>query len=165
MNKKLVLLSLLVVLVLGGGYLVVSRSSLKTSSISLKVPTKSTVGQILEVPLLIKVPSAINAGEFVFNFPTDLLAVKEIRKDGSIYQLWISGSPSFSNTDGTISLAGGLPSPGFVGEGKVATVIFETKKAGVAEISLDESRSRLLANDGLGTALPAHFQTVRLKVR
>lgn len=165
MRGKLWLRIVLLVVVMMGGFVLIRQQTPKTGTITLNVPTGLSVGQVFEVPLTISVPTAINAGEFVFTFPTDLLAVKEIKKDGSFYQLWVTDSPSFSNTDGTISLAGGLPSPGITGEGLVATIVFEVKKAGTAQITLDESKSRLLANDGLGTVVPAKFNSLNLRLR
>lgn len=165
MRKKYILRIILVALILGGAYYYFSQNKPTTGQIELDVPSSSTAGQIFEVPLTVTVPVAINAGEFVFRFPNDLLTVKEIKKDDSIYQLWITNSPSFSNTDGTISFAGGLPSPGFTGTGTIATVVFEAKSVGVAEITIDESQSRLLANDGLGTVVPVRFSPVRLTIK
>lgn len=165
MRGKLWLRIVLVIAVLGSGFFLIRQVTPKTSHITLKLPNTSAVDQTIEVPLTINALVAINAGEFVFHFPTDLLQVKEIKKDGSFYQLWVTGSPSFSNTDGTISLAGGLPSPGLTGEGTVATVVFAPIKVGQATITIDQTKSRLLANDGLGTVVPAQFKSVTLRIR
>lgn len=165
MRGKNLLRIILVALILGGAYYYFNQNKPTTGQIDLDVPSSSTAGEIFEVPLTVTVPVAINAGEFVFRFPSNLLTVKEIKTDDSIYQLWITNSPSFSNTEGTISFAGGLPSPGFTGTGTVATVVFEAKSAGIAEITIDDSQSRLLANDGLGTVIPAQFNPVKLTIK
>lgn len=152
--------------VIAGAYYYQTIRSAPPAAITLIPPGTTTSGQTIEVPLRVSAKTAINAGEFYFSFPEDLLQVKEIKKDNSFFALWIKDSPSFSNVDGTISVAGGLPSPGFTGEDAlVATVVFETKQAGQATITLDGSRSRLLANDGLGTKVPASFRPITLTVK
>lgn len=121
------------------------------------------VGQTIEVPLAVSVDQKINAGEFYFTFPADLLAVKEIKKDGSFYQLWVKDSPGFNNNTGTIYLAGGLPNPGFTGKnGLVASVVFTVKAVGSGQITL-EPKSRVLLNDGLGTAVPLNWQPISFR--
>lgn len=152
--------------VIGGAYYYQAIRSAPPAAITLVPPGTSTSGQTIEVPLRVRSKTAINAGEFYFSFPADILQVREVKKDDSFFALWVKDSPHFSNVEGTISLAGGLPSPGFTGEnGLVATVVFEVKQAGQAKITLDESRSRLLANDGLGTRVPASFNPVTLTVK
>lgn len=136
-----------------------------TAEIELKKPPAAQVGQTVEVPLLVNVNLPINAAEFVFFFPKDLVTVKEIKKEGSFFELWIKDSPTFSNDDGTISIAGGLPSPGFEGKGLVATIVFTPKKSGSGQITLDDSRTRLLANDGLGTVVPNTFESIPLSIK
>jgi hypothetical protein len=152
--------------VIGGAYYYQQNRNAAPASIALDIPAITADQQTIAVPLHINTKAAVNAGEFYFSFPTDILQVKEIKKDDSFFALWIKDSPSFSNTDGTISLAGGLPSPGFIGNnGLVATVVFDVKHAGQAKITLDESRSRLLANDGLGTKVAASFKPVTLTIK
>lgn len=151
---------------IGGTYYYQKLRSAPPAAITLTPPTNAATGETIAIPLRVSAKTPINAGEFYFSFPTNILQVKEIKKDDSFFALWIKDSPSFSNEAGTISLAGGLPSPGFIGQdGLVATVIFETKQAGQAKIILDESRSRLLANDGLGTKVPASFNPITLTVK
>ncbi len=93
--------------------------------------------------------TAINNAEGTLRFPVDLLRVVSISKSPSIFSLWVS-EPVFSNTAGTISFNGGVPSPGFSGSnGTVFTVTFETKKVGSATLSITDAFVR--ANDGEGT--------------
>ncbi len=165
MRGKVLVRVLVIILILAGATVFFRNQSPKSGVIELIAQGKPVVGQTFETPLTISVDQTINAGEFVFNFPPELLSVKEIKKDGSFYQLWVTDSPSFSNEAGTISLAGGLPSPGFSGTGTVATIVFEAKKAGSAEITLDTTKSQLLANDGLGTIVPARFKPVTFKLK
>lgn len=136
------------------------------ASIKLEAPKTVAVGQIFDAPLRVSIPSAINAAEFYFSFPKDKLEVVEIKKEGSFFTLWITDFPRFSNESGALELAGGLPKPGFSGKnGLVATVVFKAKAAGEAVIGLDSQRSRLLANDGLGTQVVSTFQPVTINIK
>lgn len=95
--------------------------------------------------------AAINAAEATFRFPSRLLEVSNISTNGSIFKFWAQ-EPNFSNSAGTISFSGGLPSPGFNGtNGKIFTITFRTKGAGQA--NLEVTNGAILANDGLGTNL------------
>ncbi|HUD20542.1 MAG TPA: cohesin domain-containing protein [Candidatus Saccharimonadales bacterium] len=135
--------------------------------ISFAFPQKLSNEQTLTVPLTISVTTPMNAAEFYFSFPTDLLSVKEIQTTGSIYQLWIKDSPSFNNDTGQIYIAGGLPKPGFVGRnGLIAKVVFTTKKSGTGKITLDETKTRILANDGQGSKITTSaWQPVNFEIR
>jgi len=147
------------------GLLVWVKPHDQSATIDLTAPNRVNTGSTFEVPLLISVVQAINAGEFYFNFPADKLTIKEIKKDGSFFTLWIKDSPSFDNQAGSLALAGGLPSPGFTGNnGLVATIVFEAKALGQAKISLD-AKSRILANDGSGTQVKASFVPKTISIR
>jgi len=164
MGKRLVI-GLLVLLAVGLG-IYWYRAVPKQSVIELPVPREVTVGSEFRVPLQVDVPTAINAGEFYFTFPPDLLEVSHIDQGGSFYQLWITGYPKFDNANGRIELAGGLPKPGFQGEnGLVATIVFKAKQPGRATIQLDEGKSRLLANDGQGTEVVSRFRPAILSIK
>ena len=92
---------------------------------------------------------AINNAEGVLQFPTNLLSVISVSKSNSIFSIWIQ-DPSFSNSAGTVSFNGGVPNPGFSGNGgNVITITFEVKQSGTATLSLGSDAVR--ANDGLGT--------------
>ncbi len=109
-----------------------------------------TVGNIFTVSALVNTQNkAINSAEAVLNFPTDFLEVVSISKSGSIFSLWVE-EPAFSNGAGTISLVGGLPTPGFNGSaGNIINMVFRAKRAGSA--SLVFSSAAVRANDGYGT--------------
>lgn len=92
---------------------------------------------------------AINSGEGVLNFDSRFLAVDKISTDGSIFKFWVQG-PAFSNSAGTISFAGGLPSPGYTGsKGEVMKITFRGVGAGASGLTFDSGA--ILANDGAGT--------------
>lgn len=130
-------------------------------------PKTLAAQQSLTVPLTISTTKAMNAAEFYFSFPADLVSVKEIQTTGSIYQLWIKNSPSFDNTTGQIYIAGGLPKPGFIGRnGLIAKVVFTTKKSGQGTITLDQTKSRILANDGKGSKISTStWQPISFEIR
>ena len=92
---------------------------------------------------------SINSIEGVLSFPKDLLNAESVSSTGSIFSLWVD-QPNFSNIDGTISFNGGVPDPGFTGtDGKILSVVFKAKKAGVANLSF--ASANIYANDGMGT--------------
>jgi 5-hydroxyisourate hydrolase-like protein (transthyretin family) len=119
-----------------------------------------TVGDILTTSILVNTQGqAINNTEAIINFPSDLLEVVSVNKSGSIFSLWVE-EPAFSNSAGTISFNGGLPTPGFNGTmGKIINIIFRVKGTGLA--SLIFSSAAVRANDGYGTDIlksPAQAQ-------
>lgn len=104
-----------------------------------------------EFSVSLKIESAgtqINAAQTTINFSADLLAVKSVSKDNSIFKLWPQ-EPVFSNSAGVINFSGGVPVPGFSGTGNVLTVSFAGKKEGIAAVSI--SGGAILAADGRGT--------------
>src|SRR3989338_3585944 len=109
-----------------------------------------SVGNILTTSVLVDTQGqSINNADAVINFPAGLLDVVSVNKSGSIFSLWVE-EPTFSNSAGTISFDGGLPTPGFNGTaGKLLSVIFRVRNAGTA--SLIFSSGAVRANDGYGT--------------
>lgn len=92
---------------------------------------------------------SINAISGALTFPTNLLSVESLSKDGSIIKLWAE-EPSFSNTNGNIKFEGVVLNPGFSGsKGKVLTIVFKAKASGDASALF--STGSVLANDGEAT--------------
>ena len=92
---------------------------------------------------------AINTAEATLTFDPTKLSIAAISKTSSVFTLWVS-EPVFSNTDGTISFAGGKPSPGFTGSsGTLITITFKGLTTGVGNVNF--SSASVLADDGLGT--------------
>lgn len=92
---------------------------------------------------------SINNAEAVIKFPADLVDVISVSKSGSIFSLWVE-DPVFSNSAGTITFNGGLPTPGFNGgQGLVVSFVVRAKKVGQGEFVFSNAAVR--ANDGLGT--------------
>ncbi len=109
-----------------------------------------SVDNILNASVLVNTQGqAINNSGAVINFPANLLEVVSVSKSGSIFSLWVE-EPVFSNSAGTISFDGGLPTPGFNGTaGKIVNIVFRIRNPGVA--SLVFSSGAVRANDGYGT--------------
>ena len=92
----------------------------------------------------------INAVEADIKFPADKLQVVTPSTGESFISIW-AAQPTYSNTAGTISFRGGLPSPGInTSSGLISKVTFRVKKAGTANLEFLFS-SKILANDGRGT--------------
>jgi len=115
------------------------------------------VGSTISVGLFVSsADQAMNAASGIISFPQDELEVVSLSKSGSIFSLWVQ-EPSSSNSAGTINFEGIVLNPGFTGaKGKIVTVIFKVKAAGVA--SLKFSSVSVLANDGQGTNILASLE-------
>jgi len=91
----------------------------------------------------------INAADGTLVFDVDDFSVQSITKEGSIFVLWVQ-EPTFSNSLGTISFAGGKPSPGYTGSaGIIFHILVKAKTAGTANITF--AAGSVLADDGKGT--------------
>ncbi len=92
--------------------------------------------------------SSINAAEGTLKFNPQELAVVAIDRQSSIFNLWVT-EPEFSNSAGTVTFSGGLPS-GYTGSaGTVFTVTFRVIASGTVRLSYLDGV--VLANDGKGT--------------
>ena len=98
---------------------------------------------------------AINAGQASITYPTDLLEVVSVSRSGSIFTLW-PVEPAASG--GQISFAGGVPNPGYTGNGGLITSVrFKAKAIGTATVRV--SSGQLLLNDGSGTNILTGYGT------
>ncbi|MBP6858315.1 MAG: hypothetical protein KBC33_00575 [Candidatus Pacebacteria bacterium] len=130
---------------------VVFAGSSQAATISvMPSPSKVSIGNIVTVKVAVStLGKSINNADAVIAFPTDMLEVLSISKAASIFSLWVE-EPKFSNFDGKISFTGGLPSPGYIGDGgEIASITFKAKKAGSASVVFLEAAVR--ENNGLGT--------------
>lgn len=111
---------------------------------------KLGVGATFTVSVFVNTQNeAINNAEATINFPTDLLSAISASQAGSIFSLWVQ-PVAISNSAGTITFNGGLPTPGYTGaSGKILSAVFKVKKSGAA--SLNFSSASVRANDGKGT--------------
>ncbi|RJO59464.1 hypothetical protein C4546_02095 [Candidatus Parcubacteria bacterium] len=121
-----------------------------------------TVGQSKTISILVvSADQAMNASQGVVSFPTDKLQVTSLAKTG-LFGYWTQ-EPTYSNNSGTVSFAGGLPTPGYKGSGRsVLTVTFKAKKTGAAKISF--TSGVILANDGQGTNILTGYGSATLNI-
>ena len=100
---------------------------------------------------------AINAAEGSVVFDPSKVSISSVSKSDSIFSIWAT-EPKYSNAEGTLEFAGGIPNPGYSGSNGVVLVInFKAKTAttvkGYTEIVLVSGA--VLANDGEGTNILA----------
>jgi len=116
-----------------------------------------TVGSTFDVSVFVNTGGQpINAVALDLKFPADKLQVVNPTAGQSFISIWVT-QPVFSNTNGTVNLKGGLPSPGInTSSGLITTVTFRAKTPGEAVIYVQNS-SQVLANDGQGTDLLNSF--------
>lgn len=138
------------------GLLVSGRSNAAATATLSFTPNQGeyAVDSTFDISLMLNTgDQAINAVEIGVTFPADKLQVVSPVAGSSFVSFWIAG-PSYSNSNGTITLQGGLPTPGIkTSAGVVSTVKFRAKSAGKATIKYSAT-SRVLANDGSGSAVP-----------
>lgn len=89
---------------------------------------------------------AINAGQATISYSSDNLEVVGVSSSGSVFSLWPK-PPSAAG--GVISFTGGVPTPGYNGNGSAISVTFKAKAAGTGYAKV--SGGQLLLNDGAGT--------------
>ncbi|MBI2984855.1 MAG: hypothetical protein HYY50_04500 [Candidatus Kerfeldbacteria bacterium] len=135
-------------------WLVPVRLWAQESAASLKVSPSSgifEVGSLVDVSFVLDTGGdAVNAISADVLFPPDKLQVVNPVASTSFVTVWVT-SPTYSNTDGTISFQGGLPNPGIrTNAGVVSTVTFRVKSAGKAIIKYAPT-SQVLRNDAEGT--------------
>ncbi len=90
----------------------------------------------------------VNAADGTLSFNPRELSVVAASRSSSIFSLWTT-EPTFSNSAGTVTFSGGVPT-GYTGTaGAVFTVTFKSLTSGAARISL--TGASVLAADGKGT--------------
>ncbi|OGG71099.1 hypothetical protein A3I99_03045 [Candidatus Kaiserbacteria bacterium RIFCSPLOWO2_02_FULL_45_11b] len=90
----------------------------------------------------------VNAAEGTIKFNPAEVTVVSVNRSGSIFNLWVT-EPTFSNSAGTISFSGGMPS-GYTGSaGTIFSITFKTTNASAAKVNF--TNGSVLANDGMGT--------------
>lgn len=108
-----------------------------------------TVGEIIEVRIIVESNIAVNVFFGNLSFNPDVLTVAKIDYNTSIADLWAQ-RPWYDNGNGTMNFAGGTTQPGgFVGTGELIKITFKTLQTGSGEIKIEDAR--ILQHDGLGT--------------
>lgn len=115
--------------------------------------------------LAIKVDSLaqpINAVSGFLRYDNNKIEIINTSKIGSIFNLWVE-EPNFSNIEGTLKFQGGVPTPGFIGNGgTVLLVIFKAKVAGITTFLWE--KGEVLASDGKGTNILSDLQNLSFVV-
>src|SRR3989344_4740843 len=109
------------------------------------------VGNSFDVSIFVNTNgNDINTVEGNLKFSSDTLQIVSPSTGQSFISVWIT-QPTFSNEEGTIHFAGGLPSPGInTTAGLVSTITFRAKAPGIGTIEILPN-SKILLNDGKGT--------------
>jgi len=111
-----------------------------------------TVGNNFSVQVRVNTGGvAINAIDGTLVFNPDKLEVRSVSKSDSILSLWVQ-EPNFSNSLGTVTFAGGKPTPGYTGaSGIIITITFRAKTATFETATVSFGGGSVLADDGKGT--------------
>lgn len=135
-----------------------SKTSAQGASLRLS-PQSGTffVGNTFDVSIIVNTHgNSINAVSADLKFPADKLQVVTPVSGKSFIESW-TAIPTYSNTEGTISLKGGIPSPGInTSAGLVSTITFRARAAGTAMVYFLDS-SMVLLDDGKGTNILKSF--------
>ena len=109
------------------------------------------VGSTFDVSVFVNTgDNNINAVQVDLKFDPKKLQIASPTAGSSFISVWIS-QPTYSNTEGTASFKGGIPSPGLnTSAGLVSTVTFRATTPGETTIYFSDS-SRVLLDDGKGT--------------
>lgn len=92
---------------------------------------------------------SVNALSISLDFPPDMLQVVSPSLGQSVIGVWTS-APKFDNSNGKISLQGGIPGGITASNALISTVTFRVKSVGSAIVKFLDG-SKVLLNDGLGT--------------
>ncbi len=106
-------------------------------------------GQIFTVNVVVNTSGVpVNAADGSLTFDPHELNVVAVNRTSSIFNLW-TAEPTFSNSAGTISFSGGVPT-GYTGAGGVVmSITFKSVTSGTAHVTI--GTASVLAADGRGT--------------
>ena len=106
-------------------------------------------GEKIIVDIIVESDQPVNVFKGLVNFDPHHLKVVAIDYNTSIANLWAE-LPWYSNGEGTLSFIGGTTvRGGFIGEGSLIKVTFESMNSGETKIGLNDVR--ILKHDGLGS--------------
>lgn len=122
-----------------------------------------TVGERFSVSAVIESETqAMNAVAADISFPQNLLELTSISQSGSVVGFWVQ-EPGYSNQSGTAYFEGVVLN-GYQGTaGRLVTLNFRARAVGTATVRF--SSGTILANDGLGSTLPAGLGTATFTIR
>ncbi|KKU47568.1 hypothetical protein A3H10_02110 [Candidatus Uhrbacteria bacterium RIFCSPLOWO2_12_FULL_46_10] len=143
----------------------ISPANAGSASLSLVSSKRTyTVGENVAVSVILSTGDvSINAASATITFDQKKLSVVSVSRSGSVFTLWAE-EPTFSNSQGVISLGGGLPTPGFSGRGAIIIrITFRAKEEGTTAVRF--AGGTVLANDGLGTNVLAGLTGLDLTIQ
>ncbi|MFC1663582.1 cohesin domain-containing protein [Patescibacteria group bacterium] len=110
------------------------------------------VGSTFDISIIVDTGNVpVNAIKADLKFPADKIQIVSPSSGKSFISIWLE-QPAYSNTEGTISFAGGTPDGINTSSGVISTITFRTIKAGEAIVKILPSSS-VLAHDGKGTEI------------
>ncbi len=120
-------------------------------------PAQALAGAILslaisENEIIVKISSpeiAVNAVRTIVIFDPTAVKILGIKTINSFCDQNLFIEKIIDNGQGRVIVSCGLPTPGFVGQGRVVELVYERLQPKSFELNLMESQ--VLANDGLGT--------------
>lgn len=126
------------------------------------VPSTGEFGIGKEITIDLKVDSegaGVNVAQATIRFPSDILKVNSISKEGSALNFWLE-DPVFSNENGTISFVGGTAYGVSGASIQLIHIVFTAKTAGTAGITILDAA--VTASDGSGANLLTKTQGATL---
>ncbi len=98
---------------------------------------------------------SINTIELHLAFDPNKMIIVSPSAGKSIIGIWVQ-PPTYSNSNGTVTLSGVIPGGITTGGGLITTITFKAIATGNAAITIGHG-SRILANDGLGSEVQSDF--------
>lgn len=113
------------------------------------------VGKVFSIDVLLSTKKdPINVTGVTIAYDPAQLEIIEVSKNDSIVNLWIE-EPEYTDIPGIMHFSGGITSRnGFIGEGKLATILFRSRKEGEARVNI--TSANVFAHDGVGTDILLH---------
>jgi hypothetical protein len=106
---------------------------------------------------------SVNSLDLKITYSKDTLEATDASAGNSVVSLWIK-NPTIDSTLGTVEMIGGIPN-GVTGKNiPVVSLTFKASAEGLAKISIDPA-SKVLANDGTGSALPLNIVPVAFSIQ
>lgn len=148
--NKIILIGIGLALFFGFGFVMPANASGASLYLS---PNRGTfyIGSTFDVSIFVNTAgNSINAVKADLQFDPRKLQLVNPTGGKSFISVWVA-FPSYSNTDGTLTFQGGMPTPGIkTSAGLVSTVTFRAIAQGETKIQFINS-SQVLLDDGNGT--------------
>ena len=168
-KRKILLgsLLLLILILIFPGILSISRQLKGENKAILKLLTPQPsvyVGTTFPLDIKLSTPhKTINAVEFTMTFNPQILEILTMSTAQSFCSFYADNS--FDNIKGEVTIACGVPNPGFSGESVLVHLSMRSKTSGSPQIALIPEKTRVLANDGKGTNLIETTPTLVIPVK